>query len=154
MPTLPCPDCKEFVSPQATVCPHCGRPLSRTQTSAPGSGASPRTTSLAQLNFSPPKLALVTETVRNLTLQDLDDLASYVRGVPVVNQTVKKLQAVDLKGLEDLFGDQRARVLQGLASSGPGGTVGQGDAPSGCTCTPCCSTAVVEIDPFDVDFLD
>jgi hypothetical protein len=149
MSTVPCPDCAQPVSPRATICPHCGRPLTPSTGAAPGGGGPSRaTTTLSQLNFPPTRLALTTEKVRNLTLKDLDDLVVYVKGQAVDNPAVAALQATDLKSLDDLFGDQRARALQMIASAGPGGPVNAADAPSGCCCTPCCCTAAVEIDPF------
>jgi len=97
---------------------------------------------------------LVTDQVRNLTIQDLEDLAASLFGQPVGNPKIPQIRAVDLKGIEDLFVDFRARALQNLAGiAGPGGVVagpgGPSGAPGGTTCTPCsCCTAAVELDPF------
>jgi hypothetical protein len=121
-----------------------------------GNGGPPQPTylskTISQMGFSDTKLALVTEKVRNLTVKDLQDLASRFLGQPVTNDIVLGLQAVDLKGIEDLFVDQRARALQLIATSaGPGGPVVE--APGGnacCSCTPCCSCcAAAEVNPFN-----
>lgn len=150
MATIPCPDCGQAVSPRAATCPHCGRPLQGAG-SVPGSGGGSRaTTTLSQVpGFSPARLALATEKVRRITLKDLDELALYVTGQHVDNAVVQTLEAVDLKSLDDLFGEQRARTLQRIANTGPGGDINAEDAPSGCCTTPCCCTAAVEINPFD-----
>jgi hypothetical protein len=107
------------------------------------------------MGFDPAQLALVTDQVRNLSIQDLEDLASSFFGQPVSNPKIPQIRAVDLKGLEDLFVDKRAKALLSIAgTAGPGGVVTGpggpgGPAPGGTTCTPCCCcTAAVELDPF------
>jgi hypothetical protein len=156
MYTTLCSDCGQVVSSRAKLCPHCGAPLGGGTGPAPGpggeAGAAPAYLSktIAQMGFPDNKLALVTDTVRSITVQDLNDLATRVSGRPIQNPKVLALKAVDLKGIEDLFVDMRARSLLTIAgAAGPGGSI---EAPGGacCTCTPCCSCcAAVETNPFN-----
>jgi hypothetical protein len=106
------------------------------------------------MRFSPFQLAFVTDTVRNLTVQDLEDLAARFVGKPVANAIVNTIRAVDLRGLEDLFRDLRDNALQAIAGiSGPGGIVAAvpsapgGTSVSCCSCTPCCCCGAAEINP-------
>ncbi len=123
---------------------------------APGGGPTDaKTRTIAQMGFSPIQLAFVTDTVRNLSIQDLEDLAARFAGKPVANAIVNTIRAVDLRGLEDLFRSLRDNALQATAGiAGPGGVVATvPSAPGGvsvscCSCTPCCCCGVAEIDPF------
>ena len=123
---------------------------------APGSGpGGSKARTVAQMGFSPVQLAFVTDTVRNLTIQDLEDLAARFAGKPVANAIVNTIRAVDLRGLEDLFRDLRDKALQSAAGiAGPGGIVATVPSAPGdtsvscCTCTPCCCCGAAEIDPF------
>jgi hypothetical protein len=86
--------------------------------------------------------------VSDLTVKDLNDLATEFQGVRSRNAKVASLTIADMEDLEGVFMEYKvntARDLQTQASAS--GAVSAEWSVSCCCCTPCCSCAAAEMDP-------
>jgi hypothetical protein len=94
----------------------------------------------------------VNPKVLDLTIQDLTDLADELAGLDSHNPSVKSLRAEDLQDIEAIFYESRVRAFRGRGGARPGEVQAEiFDNWSCCCCTPCCSCAASETDPFDVE---
>jgi len=104
------------------------------------------------MGFDPELLRTVPAVVRDLTTNDLEDLANKLTGVEVNNPRIDRLTIEELQGVEALFADARAKVLQHVAVD-MGNTRGLASARgvdiSCCCCTPCCCCAASDTSPFE-----
>lgn len=108
------------------------------------------------MGFDPELLKQVPESVRQLTVNDLDDFARRMSGLDVRNKRVEALTIEDIQGIEALFADTKEMALVAIA-----GRLGEGVGLDGlglaevdvscCCCTPCCCCAATESNPFAVD---
>jgi len=107
---------------------------------------------MRDMGFDPELLRTVPAVVRDLTTNDLEDLAKKLTGVEVNNPRIDRLTIEDLQGVEALFADARAKVLQHVAVD-MGNTRGLASARgvdiSCCCCTPCCCCAASDTSPFE-----
>lgn len=90
---------------------------------------------------SPEELAQLPR-IRDLTVHDLEDLASEFTGIPTGNERVTALNLNDLQDLEGVFFEFKRSVGRDVARHG--GTVRSVDV-SCCCCTPCCSCAAADM---------
>jgi hypothetical protein len=105
----------------------------------------------------------VNERVLDLSVKDLNDLASQLAGVDSNNPKVRNISASDLQDIEAIFYEAKSTAIQTRESGGqfeykpePGelGIEGEVEAQffdgwSCCSCTPCCCCAAAVVDPLD-----
>jgi hypothetical protein len=105
--------------------------------------------SIEEMGFAKRDLEVVPRNVRKLTVNDLQDFAKKMAGVPQRNPVVDKLTIEDIQGIEYLFGSTKQAAL-GRLSVSPGKTLGAKARVdiSCCCCTPCCCCAAADVDPF------
>jgi hypothetical protein len=113
----------------------------------------------------PSILEEVNPRVLDLSVKDLQDLASQISGVESNNPRVRNLNAQDLQDIEAVFYEAKIKAIQTQGSGTPFeyrpepgelGAEGEVEAQffdgwSCCCCTPCCSCAAADVDPFDGD---
>lgn len=80
--------------------------------------------------------------IRDLTVNDLNDLAAEFSGIPTGNRRVTSLTLDDLQDLEGVFFDFKRSVGGELIRNG--GAVSSVDV-SCCCCTPCCCCAAADM---------
>jgi hypothetical protein len=110
---------------------------------------------VSQMGFPADVLRKATPKVRELTVRDLNDLASAMAGLEIYNPKVKKLQIDDLNSLEEVFKGSKDKALGRLESVGRSranletlAAEAVGVDVSCCCCTPCCCCAATEVNPF------
>ncbi|WP_433252693.1 hypothetical protein ACQPYK_08270 [Streptosporangium sp. CA-135522] len=82
--------------------------------------------------------------IRDLTVHDLNDLASEFSGIATGNDRVSSLSLDDLQDLEGVFFEFKRNVGSGLVRRN--GNIRSVDV-SCCCCTPCCSCAAADMSP-------
>jgi hypothetical protein len=98
-----------------------------------------------------PHLGRATPKVRELTVQDLEDLETKFKGEDPGNPKVAELTLEDLQSLEEAFQGLRQDAARRAEREGlPGPIPGEPDdwTITCCSCTPCCCCAAAEVDPF------
>jgi hypothetical protein len=99
-----------------------------------------------------PHLKNATPKVRELTVGDLDDLATKFKGHDPGNPKVAALNLQDLQSLEASFQGLRQEAARRAQHEGVPGEPTPADPEdwsiSCCSCTPCCCCAAAEVDPF------
>jgi len=101
-----------------------------------------------EMSLGEDALKRANDTVRTLTVKDLNDLAAEFAGVDTRNKTVSDLSFEDLRNLEEVFMDFKLEVAE-RAALDPGFTLAAVDV-SCCCCTPCCSCASSQTEPLTV----
>jgi hypothetical protein len=81
--------------------------------------------------------------VAELTVQDLEDLASEFSGVPSNNPKIAELSLEDIQDIEGVFYDFKVAAGRDLAQLGKG-ELAAVDV-SCCCCTPCCCCAATDM---------
>ncbi len=96
----------------------------------------------------------IPDSVLDLSVQDLNDLAAQISGIDSHNPTAKGLTFEDLRGIEAVFFEAKSVVLEKLGERGV--TVAELRKAEDdeiyvpcCCCTPCCCCAAVDVDPFE-----
>jgi hypothetical protein len=84
-----------------------------------------------------------TPTVRDLTVRDLNDLASEFSGIPTNNPKVAELTVEDVQDLEGVFLEFKLRTVADLAR--PDALQLESIDVSCCCCTPCCCCAATDL---------
>lgn len=95
--------------------------------------------------------AKATPRVRELDIQDLNDLATKFHGHEVDNPKVQALTLEDIQSIEEVFSgakEEGARRAQREGLPGPTPEEPIDWSISSCCCTPCCCCAAAEVDPF------
>lgn len=100
------------------------------------------------MGFSPRDLEQVPETVRALTVADLNDFSRKMAGVPQNNPVVNRLTIKDIQGIEFLFGTTKQAALVRVAASSATDLADLSIDVSCCCCTPCCCCAAADMEPF------
>ena len=104
---------------------------------------------IAQMGFAKEDLEQVPDTVRALTVNDLEDFAKRMAGLPTQNKAVARLTVEDIQGIEFLFAQEKSAILTRVAASGATSLAADTSVDvSCCCCTPCCCCAATETHPF------
>ncbi len=98
---------------------------------------------VAELNLVDPAVLAEMPRIAELTVEDLEDLASEFSGLDSGNNKVKDLTVEDIQDLEGVFFQFRAGALQKAASGGDGTLEW---SISCCSCTPCCCCAAADVE--------
>ena len=98
---------------------------------------------VAELNLVDPAVLAEMPKIAELTVEDLEDLASEFSGLDSGNQRVKDLSVEDIQDLEGVFFQFRAGALQKAATGAEGELEW---SISCCSCTPCCCCAAVDVE--------
>jgi hypothetical protein len=98
---------------------------------------------VAELNLVDPAVLAEMPKIAELTVEDLEDLASEFAGLDSGNSKVKDLTVEDIQDLEGVFFQFRAGALQ-KAATGDAGELEW--SISCCSCTPCCCCAAVDVE--------
>jgi len=96
-----------------------------------------------------------TRRVLALSVQDLDDLALKLQGVPRDNPTIDELTFDDMRSIEDVFSSYKEAKFERLSSQADTiGGLGKDETTLAafcqktcCCCTPCCCCAAAETNP-------
>jgi hypothetical protein len=99
---------------------------------------------LRELNLVDPRALERTPQIADLTVQDLEDLASEFSGVPSNNPKVSELSLDDIRDIEAVFFDFKVAAGKELAGLGGGANLASVDV-SCCCCTPCCCCAATDM---------
>jgi len=104
---------------------------------------------VSQLKLDPNVLRLASDKVRELTVKDLNDLASEFSGVATENSRLQGLSLDDIRNIEEVFTEFKLDSVERMINEGlrPGADLASVDV-SCCCCTPCCCCAAAETDPF------
>jgi hypothetical protein len=128
--------------------------LSRLRPVKPDLGESPLkanlTRTVADLGIADPELVEKNPKVAALTVNDLNDLAAEVSGVPSHNPKVADLTIDDMQDLEGVFLEFKLNASRQLLDAAGGGRFGVAATDvdvSCCCCTPCCCCAAAEVEP-------
>ncbi|MBB2909823.1 hypothetical protein FHS43_001069 [Streptosporangium becharense] len=97
---------------------------------------------VADLGLATPEQLESNPKVRDLTINDLNDLAAEFSGIPTNNRRVAELTLDDLQDLEGVFFEFKRAVGRDLVTRGA--SVSSVDV-SCCCCTPCCSCAAADM---------
>ncbi|GAA2911815.1 hypothetical protein GCM10010517_78390 [Streptosporangium fragile] len=97
---------------------------------------------VADLGLATPEQLETMPKVRDLTVNDLNDLAAEFSGIPTGNRRVADLSLDDLQNLEGVFFEFKRAVGKDLVTRGA--AVSSVDV-SCCCCTPCCSCAAADM---------
>jgi hypothetical protein len=90
---------------------------------------------------------LATARAGDLTVKDLNDLAAEFSGITTNNSRVAELTIEDLNSIEAVFYEVKMKAAQSTREAQAEGAP-IFDNWSCCCCTPCCSCAATETDPF------
>lgn len=107
-----------------------------------------KSVTIAEMGFAKTDLEQVPEMVRGLTVNDLEDFAKRMAGLPTRNETVAKLSVEDIQGIEYLFAQEKSAILTRVATQGATLSAAASVDVSCCCCTPCCCCAATETHPF------
>lgn len=107
-----------------------------------------KSVTIAEMGFAKVDLEQVPEKVRYLTVNDLEDFAKRMSGLPTQNSTVAKLSIEDIQGIEYLFAQEKSAILTRVAAQGATLAADTSVDVSCCCCTPCCCCAATETHPF------
>jgi hypothetical protein len=91
----------------------------------------------------------ITPEIADLTVRDLNDLASAFAGLEVHNPKVVRLRAEDIRSIDEVFADFKANAVSRLSQDAF--AVGEVSVEvSCCCCCPCCCCccAAADVDPF------
>lgn len=91
----------------------------------------------------------ITPEIADLTVRDLNDLASAFAGLEVHNPKVVRLRAKDIRSIDEVFADYKANAVSRLSED----AFAVGDLSveiSCCCCCPCCCCccAAADVHPF------
>jgi hypothetical protein len=111
-------------------------------------------TKVKQLDLPANLASKASKRVQELTVGDLNDLASQASGLSVENTSLQGLTEEDIRSLEEVF--QGAKLAAAGQVAGRPGLTGGDEGLEGeifdnwscCCCTPCCCCAAADIDPF------
>ena len=95
----------------------------------------------------------VTDRVKELTVEDLNQLATFATAGGATPPNLADLDADDLRSLEDAFHQARLQASDQLGTKLDPSSVAPEDEEifdnwSCCCCTPCCCCAAADVDPF------
>jgi hypothetical protein len=96
------------------------------------------------LNLVEPEVLERLPVVADLTVADLNDLASEFSGVPSNNPKVAELSLEDVRDIETVFFDFKVAAGRDLARRGGMSGLASVDV-SCCCCTPCCCCAATDM---------
>lgn len=97
-----------------------------------------------ELNIVDPEVLRSMPKVAQLTVKDLNDLASEFNGIPTGNPKIKEFTLEDLQDLEGVFFEYKVAVMRQVQ---PGqGIAGEEWRVSCCCCTPCCCCAAADVE--------
>lgn len=102
---------------------------------------------VAELNLVEPSVLRKSPKIAELTVHDLNDLASEFSGVPTRNERVAELSLEDIQDIEGVFFDFKVAAGRDLARSGIDGL--KSVDVSCCCCTPCCCCAATDTSETD-----
>lgn len=100
---------------------------------------------VGELNLGREAVSRANSQVRELTVKDLNDLASEFAGVPTYNKKVAELSFDDLRNIEEVFTDFKLDIAE-RASLDREFDLAAVDV-SCCCCTPCCCCAASVVEP-------
>jgi hypothetical protein len=107
--------------------------------------ASAQLQTVAEMNLVKPEVLDQLPKIRNLTVRDLNDLASSFSGIPTNNPNIAELTLEDLKDIEDVFFEYKLAVGRDMERPiGSGGVEAAGVSVSSCCSTPCSCCAAVD----------
>lgn len=84
----------------------------------------------------------VPEDIKDVTVQDLNDLALRLAKLPVHNERVKNMPTKQIQEIEDVFKNFKGNVEAQVQSRG---LEAADVSVSCCCCTPCCSCAATDL---------
>jgi hypothetical protein len=114
-----------------------------TQREAPNLIKEEKLRTVRDLNLVHPDVLERVPQVADLTVADLEDLASEFSGVPSHNPKVAELSIEDIQEIEVVFYDFKVAAGKDLARAGRG-QLSSVDV-SCCCCTPCCCCAATDM---------
>lgn len=97
---------------------------------------------IAEMNLVDRSVLERAPKVRDLTVNDLNDLASEFMGIPSNNERVASLTLEDIQDLEGVFFQFKVSALRDVATSAD--DLAAVDV-SCCCCTPCCCCAATDM---------
>jgi hypothetical protein len=105
-------------------------------------------------SLDPKIFGAATPRVQELTVDDLNKLASVASGAAAPSGNLAALDADDIRSLDDTFHEARLQAADLLArrlKQGAGVAEDEEflDGWSCCCCTPCCCCAAADVDPFE-----
>lgn len=107
-----------------------------------------KSTTISEMGFAKRDLEQVPDRVRDLSVNDLEDFAKRMAGLPTRNPVVEKLSVEDIQGIEFLFAQEKNAILARVATQGATLAAAASVDVSCCCCTPCCCCAATETQPF------
>ena len=100
---------------------------------------------VAELNLVDRTVLDRTPQIRDLTVHDLEDLASEFSGIPTNNDRVASLTVEDIQDIEGVFFQFKMDTARKVSSVATKPTAGGGIDISCCCCTPCCCCAAADL---------
>jgi len=114
-----------------------------TQRGAPNPVKEQKLRTVRDLNLVQPDVLERVPQVADLTVADLEDLASEFNGVPSYNPKVAELSIEDIQEIEAVFYDFKVAAAKDLARGGREQLTAVD--VSCCCCTPCCCCAATDM---------
>jgi len=104
-----------------------------------------QTRTIKDLGLVQPELLERTPKIAELTVHDLNDLASEFSGVPTSNRRVAELSLEDIQDIESVFYEFKVGAGRELIKQGKTPGAASSVDVSCCCCTPCCCCAATDM---------